>query len=488
MPTPTESVGEFETALATTAGAWPSMDVRVLAVRNGDAWHNLLTLVRLQDQAVRPPERMEFLSETPSLVAARVTMPIDALAGLIEGVRGGEREVAGIAIRYVSVTRGSKPAPYEYAYARSGTTLEEQVEPGAPLLGHQLVLSGDGTSQVIQNLPGGVERLDRELRASDAPWDGLDMLVRLAFGVSRRLDQYPARLNVYAPLLAQFRIDRLRLSRGSFEFALECRNPALRRFCSVGYVSTLQGTLGARGKTAPSRPGDWADAAEGSIWTGTQDVGLADAAVIFARVGPYIVDRATVVDERLRVQRILVSAYEAVDPELTRLGASLLAPERSGQVEFERAVARVLLYCGFAVDSFAGDKRSGDAVDVVAHAPTEKVLLAVECTTGPLQSRDGKLSRLVARVQAIASRLDGERGPGTETVVIPVVATSLAAASASDEAAAQADGIVVLTNQALSELLAIARSGAGVGAALRVLRGRAAGHIAGANHLIWHSG
>jgi hypothetical protein len=182
------------------------------------------------------------------------------------------------------------------------------------------------------------------------------------------------------------------------------------------------------------------------------------------------VDRTVALDERLRVQRVLVGAYEVVDPELALLGTWLLVPEKTGQVDFERAVARVLLFCGFVVDSFAGDKRLSDAVDIVAHAPEERVLLTVECTTGPLQAREGKLSRLVARAHAIAERLDPVSVADGRSAVIPVIASSLKTVSASDRLAAEADGIVVLTNQALSELLAIARSGAGTSAALRVLR------------------
>jgi len=310
------------------------------------------------------------------------------------------------------------------------------------------------------------------LRAAHEPWDGFDALMEHGLETRRRLDHYAAQLCVIAPLPVRLLPDHIRFSDGALAFRVEAMNPALVPHCSVGYVTTIRGAMGERGTLAPTHEGAWANAGENVVWVGVRNGAPAEQVALFARIGPYVVDRTTVVDEGLRVQRPLVSAYESVDPELELLSAWLLSPRKSQQVDFERAVARVLLYCGFFVDSFAGDSRMSDAVDVIAHEPTLKVLLAVECTTGPLQSRDGKLSRLVARAQAIADGLAPEGGPTSDTRVIPVIATSLETVSASDQASADADGIVVLTNQALSSLLGVARSGSGPAAAMALIRER----------------
>jgi hypothetical protein len=180
------------------------------------------------------------------------------------------------------------------------------------------------------------------------------------------------------------------------------------------------------------------------------------------------------VDERRRVRHVLRTAYLTLDEEMRSLAIALLQPRRNDQVEFERAVARALLFAGFAVDSYAGDSRLSDAVDVLAHAPEHRLLLVVECTTGPLQSRDGKLSRLAMRAKAVSTALQTPGGDESETRVVAVMATSLARSELGqwDQTGAEADDIVVLDNGALAQLLAIARGGQGPAAVLALLQER----------------
>lgn len=156
------------------------------------------------------------------------------------------------------------------------------------------------------------------------------------------------------------------------------------------------------------------------------------------------------------------------------LAATLLQPRRSEQLEFERAVGRVLLFAGFTVDGYAGESRLSDAADLLAHAPDHGALLVVERTTGPLQSRDGKLSRSVARRRALVAAFQPEGASKQETEVIAVIATPLGRSELGhwDLSGAEADNIAVLDGGALSQHLALARGGQGPAAVLSVLAER----------------
>jgi hypothetical protein len=184
-----------------------------------------------------------------------------------------------------------------------------------------------------------------------------------------------------------------------------------------------------------------------------------------------------VVDEKLRVRQVLRTAYLSLDDDMRMLAATLLQPRRSEQLEFERAVGRVLLFAGFTVNGYARESWLSDAADLLSHAPDHRALLVVECTTGPLQSRDGKLSRLVARRRALAAAFQPEGASKQETEVIAVITTPLGRSELGhwDLSGAEADNIAVLDGGALSQLLALARGGQGPAAVPSVLAERESG-------------
>lgn len=472
MSTVSEEIANFQSALLATPAAWQSIEIRTIAVLRHGEWHNLISLARLDPRNPEVGVAAEVLAETSSLIAVRSIVPFEDLSALIDDVVAGEIVVAGYSIRFMVESHGTPPAPYSHGASAICSVLGDQPL-GAPLMwGHELMISGDSAAVVMEDIRGGYGQLSQELRAAAEPWDGFEALMEYGLGTLRRLDNNSAQFFVRAPLSIRLRPDVQHLRDGQIDFTVEVSNTALSAHCSVGYVATLQGVLGMRGTIKPSRKSDWIVHEGISTWTGAQEVPAADQVALFVRVGPYVVDRAAVVDERLRVQRPLVNAYRELDGEFKLLEQRLLAPERSGQIDFERAVARVFLFCGFVVDSFAGDNRLSDTVDAIAHAVDQKTVVVIECTTGPLQSRDGKLSRLVARSRSIEAAFCPEgRSPG-EVSVLSVIATRLhhSDVSSSDRNSANADGIIVLDNEGLSELLAIARSGAGPSAALRLLR------------------
>src|ERR1035437_5223070 len=414
-----KAIGRFEAALAVTPAAWLSLDIRAVAIRRGNSWHNVLTLVRLDPRPVESLPSPEILAQTASMTAVRTTMRREALSKLIEEVQLGQATLGLTTLEFISESRGASPAPYGYAYAKIATTLEDQPTGGPTLVGHELVVSGDNASTVLGSSEGGLEQLSEELRASSEPWDGFAALMEHAIGTRRRFDNYSEQLCVSAPLPVRFRTEELRLRNTTLAFTVEAKNSSLAAYCSVGFVATLKNELGERGVLVPHPTRGCGATQDASIWTEVRENLVGQRVTLFARIGTFVVDRTTVVDEILRVQRPLVRAYETIDPEFELLSGWLLAPRRSDQVEFERAVARVFLFCGFLVDSFAGDSRLSDAVDLIPHAPSQKVLLVIEYTTGPLQSRDGKLSRLVQRAVTVSDALAVDGEPASETAVVP---------------------------------------------------------------------
>ncbi len=108
---------------------------------------------------------------------------------------------------------------------------------------------------------------------------------------------------------------------------------------------------------------------------------------------------------------------------------------------------------------------------MLAHAPGQGVMVAIECTTGPLQAGGGKLGKFVARVAALRAALTEPHG----TSVLAVMATALSRdhVAPADRAAAEANGVIVLDREDLAALADLALEPGAAGAVLEFLRDRA---------------
>lgn len=467
-------VQKFRTALATTPDLWRSLSIHGIAVRREEEWHNVMLIVRLHHEDAAGDTSVETLARTDSLWAYQQTVPFEALDLLFTQLQIGILSLGSETVRVTAMRGIGQPrGPYSLAYTRLCGPLQESLLAEASVTGHSLRLNGDQATVVSEHLPGGLWQLDDELRAAQEPWDGLAALSRYGLGMQRPLDPHTGvGVEIVAPITVRLRTTTCELRRGILRVSLEGSSPQLRALCTVGYIGTDGERLGSRG-TLDFRSVHWLPHAGTVSADESIKIGDHERATLFLRIGPWVVDRATVVNARIRERRVFLRSYELNDPELNILSERLLLSQGSDQDNFERAVARTMLFAGLVIDSFVADKRFKDAPDLLAHAPEQRVLLVVECTTGPLQSKDGKLSRLVARSRAIVAALD----QADDTKVIPVIITSLAAADVaqSDRAAAEADGIVVLDNQGLSELLALARTGAGATATLTPIQRRQPG-------------
>jgi hypothetical protein len=472
MPDIASEFLRFETATSESPQAWRSLDVRVIAIGEGEGWKNLLTLVRLDPRPIADLPPAEVLAKTRSVLCMRFALNADELPKLVQQVESGMVRFGSSDVEFASEFASQPKSPYYYSFTSLAGQLDNHFGTDSMAIGHELVISGDSVSTLIASIRGGHEELSQQLRAADPPWDGLEALLDYAMGAPRQFDRYSARFQVRAALAIHFLHKQLRLQDGFLTIATSTSNPAFAHRSSIGFVTMLDGEMIDHGTLQPNPIQNWSRSGDSFIWSETRKVVRGEQVIIFLRVGPFVVDRATVVDERSRVRVPLLKSYEVIDPQLAFLAQWLLSPGKAEQEKFERAVARVFLFCGFAVDSFTGERRLGEAADLVAHSSELMVLLVVECTTGPLQGREGKLSRLSQRAHAIRQAMTAAGDHTSQIEVIPVIASSLDTVSESDRSAANVDKIVVLTNQSLARLLSIARTGAGPKSAMSVLRER----------------
>jgi hypothetical protein len=145
------------------------------------------------------------------------------------------------------------------------------------------------------------------------------------------------------------------------------------------------------------------------------------------------------------------AAYEAFDPKLEGLQASIEKASVRGQDarQFESAVAVLLWLLGFNVVHLALP-RTRDAADVLAATPIGH-LAVVECTTGLLKA-ENKLALLHARTEAVRRSLVASNN--TYQRVLPVIVTTRSSNDVkADMEAAERLGVVVITREALQDLL-----------------------------------
>lgn len=101
---------------------------------------------------------------------------------------------------------------------------------------------------------------------------------------------------------------------------------------------------------------------------------------LILRISEHATDRATIANSASLLSNPRIASYEAFDPGLADFRKWLSPEQGSDSPEFERAVARLLTFSGFAVDSFAGDRRKSQVLDAVAYLHPGPVVLAIECT------------------------------------------------------------------------------------------------------------
>ncbi len=442
-----EELAKFQEDIAELPGLWRSIDLRVAAVRVNGGWHSIGARAYLDPRSMRAVPQFPSLRSTNGILVTQQVFDSERLGDILNGVAEGALRVGDSDIQF-SAGRPSHDVTEPYRF-RSG--FSDLAGPWARDYVHWSALYAAGHGPTIEDLirtsSYSRERIDATLRLGDAPYDGIDDLERYFLGKPQ-----PSGTNtmvgfeIFAPIQVRIDRDRTRLEMGKLHVFLSAASREFLERCSLGFFGLGRGELPNHASFTPNLtsesqdPGRW-----GAELTG--DVGDSSFGKLMLRVGPWCVDRVTVHDLHRpgRNQRQL--AYQVLDRGQEILTTSLLkvTPDRSEQ--FERAVARLFFFLGYQVDSYAGDKRLGEGVDLLAHEPFRPIVLAIECTTGPPDS-GGKLGRLVTRARTLAAEL-------ADVEVLPTLVTSLpnAGVPPAERDAVATNGVVLVTHDGIEELL-----------------------------------
>lgn len=427
---------------------WRSIDLRVVATRIDGQWHNVGARAYLDARDGAQVTRFPSLPDTADLIAIQEVRERHDLDFLLASMASGAAELAGRSVRFQTLakTTSSDPRPYHFGVSfsdvSSGTARDYVYWSTLCAFGH-----GSALADLVG--AGGLhrDRVDAATRLGHAPYDGLADLERYFLGKPQ-----PAQGNtmvgfdVFAPFQVRFSRDRSRLEGGTLTVQVEAASREFLEASSVGLFGLDGSDLPVQGSFQPT---DLSPREGTHLWhaTVTASVGTALFAKLMLCVGPWCVDRAVLFDlhrpERNQRQR----AYHTMDPgeSLFREWLFPETPDRDDQ--FERAVARLFVMLGYQVDSYAGVKKLGEGVDLLAHDPFRARLLAVECTTGAPGSA-GKLGRLVARARTLQRDLK-------DVEVLPVLVTALPQESVpkDQQGSAAEDDVALVSREGMEELL-----------------------------------
>jgi len=446
-------VQEFIEAVGNSPDLWQALDLRVLAVRVAGVWHNLLTRCYLSSRTLKTVMLLPSLPSLEEVWCSQHVLPLTDLERIIRDVEGGELQLGKVRILY----RAIRASPGQDKYHFSGYSFNDLSErfraPYRPWSSHQLTAMGNTVHDVMIEVPGRRVRLDNLIRSSASPFDGLEGLARYAVGSLDPLE--PNRLclfELFAPLEVLMRTEDCQFERGILHYALRAGSKAAAEATRLGVFARGRTPVPHAG-TVTVRPDQWRES-EG-YWEAQGDLNLADhrVATLFARLGPYAAHRVTLFDAGVGGGNPRLDVFRTFDPSFDVLRESLTIQGSQGAAQLDAAVARVLGLAGFQVVRLSGDKRLEEAVDLVAHAPGGPVCLAIECTTGPLNS-NGKLGKLVARAEGI-------RKDCPQLDVQGVILTSLDTAQVlqADLNTAADEKLAVLCREDVEELLALVLGG-----------------------------
>lgn len=448
----TEGVEQFLRAVGRTQHLWRSVDMRVLAAKLGDEWHNLLTRCYLDWRRPEDVIRFTALPLTESVGCWQWVVPIGQVREFLQAVASGELRIADVPIQYRAILAPSPSQPYSIG----GYSFSDLSEPHRRSYWyrscHELRALGNSVHDLTHRA-GGRAALDNAVRVCSVPYDGLDGLARFAVGSPERLEPSRACLfEIFAPLEAVISTETCSFDKGKLHYTVQVGSR------DVGQVTELKvfglGTAPVPlNRTVALRDAEWTPT--NSEWRTEGELELSDwrLVTLMLCVGPYAVHRLVLRDLTASSGNTRLETYQLFDRGLSILRDTLTIQGSAG-AQFEAAIARLFAFLGFVVNRLSGDGRLGESVDLLAHAPVGNSCLAVECTTGSLGSK-GKLGKLVSRVAEIRRSL-----PQLQVWGVMVTSLTQSQLMQSDVDAAAKDRLVVLAQEDLQEMLGLALASA----------------------------
>lgn len=474
-------VAKFMAAVRSTAVVWKSIDVRTVCVQFAGEWHNLVTRCVLDAREPDAIPLLHSLPETSDLACRQEIWAAQDLGTLLSQFQEGAFWLCGtriIAAFSNTQTLGADVPnePYTQGYSWLPGTFDI-ASPAGPVRvsGHRLELrDAMGNAPLRAHVQSRSPSFDAGLRTLAQPWDGIKGLVRVAVQYSEGYDGVEeSRIEVLAPLEASLVRDRTSLRAGELKGAVWAASSNVASLCTIGFIAEMRDGQYVNDSFTLEKS---TDSIVGNTLPFSYTLPRNSRSVkLFVRIGPHIVESQKFDDTGSDEANVDLACHSTLDPELNSLRAALSLSDRSkptGRMtvasQFEGAVARLFSIAGFhsdLLDVYVGMK---DAIDVLARTPDGKIVVAIECTLGALQSSDGKPDRLKRRADALVDALP----PQTE--VIRVIATSRRrdALLPSELEAAALDRTVILAGQDLLEILDRLIQGASASDVVRLCRER----------------
>lgn len=451
MPPNRNPIQDFLEIIHKTPSLWRSIDIRVLAAKVNNQWHNLLTRCYLTHHVPTKVTPLPNLPETEWIGCWQEIWPIKRLPNLIKLIQSGKLNLRSKSIAYLKnqFESDGKAATYGlFSHFFGDISYEHQ----AAILNwstNTLLASGDSINRILSELPVEQSRIDEALRVLLKPYDGLSGVIEFGLGYQGRHHSEHASFQLLMPLEACFDVGNCSFGDGKLHFSIIAGSSLVTKACKLGYFAWNQG-MKTHSNNVSLPLEEWSEKNGMFAYTGQIPIRNFHHVKMFLQVGDSVAHRVSLVDYASKSQNPRILMYEYVDDELKMLRTYLRSTGDADGSHFEQAVARLLRFAGFEVESFAGNKKFSDAVDTIAYHLSSELILAVECTTGSINS-GGKLGKLVLRTREMSEGMKGYQVQG-------VLATALESNNVSRGEIMQAaeDGLAVLCQEDLFSILEMA--------------------------------
>lgn len=228
-------VSEFIAVVDRSPELWRSLDIRVLAARLEDGWHNLLSRCYLDAREPDDVIRLPDLPVTEHLGCWQDVVRCSELRRVLESVEQGDLVIGAERVKYIAVM--AHPSDQRYSFIRPGLIDQSERLHSSYRYwsAHSVRAVGNPLWDLVQNISGGRGALDNELRTHPEPFDGLSGAAQFALGSPDPLsDDRATVFEVFAPLESLFIVDRCFLRGGELGFAIRAGSEAARRAVELG--------------------------------------------------------------------------------------------------------------------------------------------------------------------------------------------------------------------------------------------------------------
>lgn len=440
-----EGLEWFLETIDRASALWQSIDIRVLALNINGLWHNLLTTCYLD---ARPPDEIPqhiHLPITKQLAAWQLALPANELCQLVKSVDRGKVDLVNVTVHFTK-KHAEDSSPYgSWNYYFENISGKQRGQ-SLPWSTHTLVASGDSTDTLIRSATMSKPELDNLLRTLDHPVDGIGEIADFILREREALRSgHNSLFKAFAPLEARLRSDKCHFNKGHLSFLVEASSKAVIERSSLGFVSKAGG-IDFVSSTISLKDCKWELHNQTYRYSGQYGIETGHELTLLLRVSGWSVQQLKLIDYAAIQEAPKVLGYRVFDPGFKVLEDCLIQEETADSAAFERGAGWLLSLLGYQVDVLSGDRRLGEAVDILAYALPNPIVLATECTVSSIGS-GGKLGKLVARARHLESSLESYE-------VIPVIITALSRHRLSEAELKEAaeDGIAVLAQEDLLSL------------------------------------